>query len=1530
MGLPMMIVSRSIILWMLLGFIKCQDPQNYFFTPSSQGQNRFVPSYQNSRTPSFIGGSRNSLTSAASSYPEQLIFLNNDDGQSVPQSQLTTGFSPFAQHLPLQQTTRNPDYYDISPRPFGSPTASQGFNRPKALRATGSSGFIPLNAGRTNVPHQQTHFLQHFNEQQNVPISSPAAATSNFQSNRINGGGRPFGSGGSSSSNTGNSGFTRNRPFGGTQYNRQNKQQTTTNFDDELVTPPQQQLPFRNTRTRFQPSSAKTSTATTTTSSTTSKPSRYNRFGGARSPSTQSSSSEFRQTIGSSSSSPSRGRLPITSSSVNKTLFQPRRPVIISRESNRPFGGIGSTGGRIQVNHNGSDKGSPNNTNSLEEDDLDESVEDDSVPEEIREQNHVSPGPKEEIFEKLSLHEAGASLPPSSSSNEHSSPDEKHQHDQPVILTSNFYLPGADDEEEGAGGEELVSHSGEEEVENSKEGSASKEHQIQDTTHHLPEYDYEYEDGKVTSTQSAETELTEPATEMEQNTEAKEQEAKEDPPKTELPTESEAPAVEVTTMSTQESTAFYDEEEYEDGYGSGVNGSGEDGSGVDGSGAEGHIEDGSGEHKPKHKSEHKSEEYNEDNTDKQPNNGVFGREVVSVVTTKSVINGSTALPQPVTPSTTTTREEEIYTENKLTPAKEITEDLEESEGEEAESAEEQNVQNTTESYVVIASIQTSRSINGARFLPFPAIEQEETKQTLSELERKIHGKNSRKKTPLSANDSNETGSSGEMDESSSSNTTISSTSESPVAEDIEEEEKEDKEEEKVEKVVVETTTQATTSTTASRFVPNIRKFQPKGSSKPKINTEDLPMDDLTGLLPPGFKPRPSFKNKKLNKPTTTTPEPSTSAEEHRKPHRNSTTGRSFKNSPNAAQDVSLAGILPKGYRTNHATVPPTEPPTKKIEDLLSKIKFEDSLETLVPSDYKVKATTPKAPVTFVDDISKFLPPGFKLPATTTTKPIIKVADDISKFLPPGFKPPAEEEKPELKVAVADDLSKFLPPGFKLDKAPKPEAIDISKLIPKDFKLPTVKEPTVVKKTESIDASEVKETTTEKATTKAIPSTTAAPSGGLKVVFPKGFNNRRPGHRITTPHANSAEGPVGPTQPSIVIKKGPPMRQTTEFTGWPTPSTTPISIEKLLEQARTATVDISELSPQTTTESTTSTSSTTTTTPEPPRPTKPGHCKSDCDLAGTIKIIDGVSWKPELLDHNTAEWKNLAREVEAQLNEVYSSAPHLSQWYKKVRIDSFSKGSVLVDYFVELGNITQDVNTLEIKKLFHQALTQPPLPVVPLQPEIDEDNETDSQKAASHEGKGEKLVKETYLMGRFVVDPSSTDFIVIPKSFAPTVEFAEDEALIPHWAIVLIVIGIGSLCFVVIFGVTVLINRQKNSKKTPIPLTADMMNDLKVSHMGGADNYGVDDFYNIDDAWNDTKQPIKPKRFTNSVHGSSASNIYDSWRSTRHGDYYYDSHNYTPHHNKADQYPPDAFADVHQMYTYNNPRSRYQRDYDPDF
>lgn len=67
-----------------------------------------------------------------------------------------------------------------------------------------------------------------------------------------------------------------------------------------------------------------------------------------------------------------------------------------------------------------------------------------------------------------------------------------------------------------------------------------------------------------------------------------------------------------------------------------------------------------------------------------------------------------------------------------------------------------------------------------------------------------------------------------------------------------------------------------------------------------------------------------------------------------------------------------------------------------------------------------------------------------------------------------------------------------------------------------------------------------------------------------------------------------------------------------------------------------------------------TSTTTTTTTMKPLPiTTPGQCSesdSVCELVGTVRIVGSGSekWIPELLDHNTAEWRLLANEVESQV------------------------------------------------------------------------------------------------------------------------------------------------------------------------------------------------------------------------------------------------------------------------------------------
>lgn len=43
------------------------------------------------------------------------------------------------------------------------------------------------------------------------------------------------------------------------------------------------------------------------------------------------------------------------------------------------------------------------------------------------------------------------------------------------------------------------------------------------------------------------------------------------------------------------------------------------------------------------------------------------------------------------------------------------------------------------------------------------------------------------------------------------------------------------------------------------------------------------------------------------------------------------------------------------------------------------------------------------------------------------------------------------------------------------------------------------------------------------------------------------------------------------------------------------------------------------------------------------------------------------------------------------------------------------------------------------------------------------------------------------------------------------------------------------------------------------MTADMLNELNKNHMGGLENYGAEDLYNLDDTWDERRQEnVKPK------------------------------------------------------------------------
>lgn len=55
--------------------------------------------------------------------------------------------------------------------------------------------------------------------------------------------------------------------------------------------------------------------------------------------------------------------------------------------------------------------------------------------------------------------------------------------------------------------------------------------------------------------------------------------------------------------------------------------------------------------------------------------------------------------------------------------------------------------------------------------------------------------------------------------------------------------------------------------------------------------------------------------------------------------------------------------------------------------------------------------------------------------------------------------------------------------------------------------------------------------------------------------------------------------------------------------------------------------------------------------------------------------------------------------------------------------------------------------------------------------------------------------------------------VLPKHTQPTVGYADENVLLPQWAIAVIVIGLASLLFVIIFGVTVVSYGYLASKKS---------------------------------------------------------------------------------------------------------------------
>lgn len=209
-------------------------------------------------------------------------------------------------------------------------------------------------------------------------------------------------------------------------------------------------------------------------------------------------------------------------------------------------------------------------------------------------------------------------------------------------------------------------------------------------------------------------------------------------------------------------------------------------------------------------------------------------------------------------------------------------------------------------------------------------------------------------------------------------------------------------------------------------------------------------------------------------------------------------------------------------------------------------------------------TKPKTSI-LVQDISAFLPPGYKLKKedTVTTESSSLLSDilarskvDISSLLPPDYNKKKNEEASQPKsstttvtttastttAAVSTTTAKSTgvvsPEKISIQSLFASSKVDITALLPKDYE--QRKKNFVPDSKPDNNASSEQNTTTVNTDVDSVesPTTTKKPPG-LKVVFPSRPGGRKPGvHKITTPHTPREDGP-GAVTPKI--QKGWPTR-----------------------------------------------------------------------------------------------------------------------------------------------------------------------------------------------------------------------------------------------------------------------------------------------------------------------------------------------------------------------------------------------------
>jgi len=204
-----------------------------------------------------------------------------------------------------------------------------------------------------------------------------------------------------------------------------------------------------------------------------------------------------------------------------------------------------------------------------------------------------------------------------------------------------------------------------------------------------------------------------------------------------------------------------------------------------------------------------------------------------------------------------------------------------------------------------------------------------------------------------------------------------------------------------------------------------------------------------------------------------------------------------------------------------------------------------------------------------------------------------------------------------------------------------------------------------------------------------------------------------------------------------------------------------------------------------------------------------------------------------------------------------SATFLSSNLLEVEVEAFSKGSIVVDYYVKFTELISPLSTQDLKDVVN-----------------------------------EMVAKNNNSIGHFTIDASRSDFIVVGGVEAEPVAGEEkDDELLPQWGIAVVVIGMASLAFVIIFGVSMLSKRQKlsRSNRKQQMLTEDLVYEMNRS---GSLGYGIDNpySYGLDvESWKSDAKYTNPryKRGSSSSSGGGTTGgpgagpyqtqMYDSWK-----------------------------------------------------